>query len=90
MLNEEEAAHSSAIPTSTPIGEVPCWTKRRLLVDEEEATTESAIPTSTPIGEGPRRDEEETETSSNEEEIETSCRRTEDNPKAPVVDCPRI
>ena len=81
MLDEEEAAHSSAIPTSTSIGEVPCWTKRRLLVDEEEITTESAIPTSTPIGEGSRRDEEE---------IETSYGRTEDNPKAPVVDCPRI
>ena len=86
-MDEEEAAHSSAIPTSTTIGEVPCWTKRRLLVDEEKATTESAIPTSTPIREGPRRDEDETETSSNEEEIETSCGRKEDNPKAPVMDC---
>ena len=89
-MDEEETAHSSAIPTSTPIGEVPCWTKRRLLVDEEEATTESALPTSTPIGEGPRRDEEETETSSNEEEIETSCRRTEDNPKCPPSGLPWI
>ena len=61
--------------------------RQRLLVDEEEVTTESAIPTSTPIGEGPRRDEDETETSSNEEEIATSCGRTKDNPKAPIVDC---